>query len=92
MEITMNGFVELTLVVSMVVYTVLAVWLIVLCKHLFSGFFVTAAAIAGGYGIYQYAYYIALGILWAVRLAAVLVILAFVLGIYLRKSRCSQTR
>ena len=74
----------------MLIYTVFAVWMIVLCNNLLSGFIVTAAAIAGGYGIYQYASYIALGILWAVRLGAVIAILAFVLGIYPRKSHCSQ--
>ena len=90
-EITMNEFVDCTLAVMMLVYTVLAVWMITKCRNVFSGMLVSAVAIAGGYGLYQYAYYIALAVIWTVRMAAVLAVVAFVLGVYPGKRHCPET-
>lgn len=78
----MNGFVSFTLIVSLIIYTAFAGWVITKCRSILSGVFVTAAAVAGGYCIYLYAGYIALSIIWIVRFAAVFAILAFIFGLY----------
>ena len=91
MESNINGYAELILAVSLLIYTSFAVWLIVSCKHLIYGVFVTAAAIVGGYVICRYAAYIALAVIWAIRFAAVVAILAFILGFFPKSGRYPQT-
>lgn len=72
----------IVLIVSEFLVGIFSMWLIILCKHLFTGFFTTCTAIAACYAVYTYAFYIAEVVIWAVRFAAVFAVLAFVLGIY----------
>ena len=78
----MKEFTFVVLIVSEFLVGIFSVWLIILCKHLFTGLFTTCASIAACYGVYMYVSYIAEAIIWAVRFAAVIAIVAFVLGIY----------
>lgn len=86
----MREFTEIVFVVSILFSTIFFVWLIIQCKSLLTGFAAACSAIAVCYVICKYAYYIALAVVWGVRFAIVFVIIAFVLGIFPRRTSSSR--
>ena len=64
------------------------IWLIAQCKSLYTGFISTCLGIIVCYAISRYASYIAEVIVWVVRFAVVIGIVAFILGIY--PKRCDS--
>ena len=82
----------LTMLICIIIVTVLAAWLITLCKHALTGMFCACAAAAGNYYICCYASYIVSAVAWGIRLAIVFAIVAFVLGIFPRKKAYQQAR
>lgn len=78
----MKEFTSMILMVSELLAVSFFIWLIIQCKSTFTGFMTTCAALAACWAIYRYAAFIALAIIWGVRFAAVIGIVAFVLGIY----------
>ena len=77
----MEAFTMIVLFVCLLVFTSFAVWIILQCKCLFTGIITRTAAIAGSYGLYLYAAYIAEAVIWGFRFAVIIAILAFILGI-----------
>ncbi len=80
----------LTMLICIIIVTVLAAWLITLCKHALTGMFCACAAAAGNYYICCYASYIVSAVAWGIRFAIVFAIVAFVLGIFPRKKVYQQ--
>ena len=83
----MTEFTSLVLIVLTIISVCFFVWLIAQCKSLFTGFLSTCTAFLVCYYICKYAAYIAAAIIWSVRFAAVIAIVAFVLGIYPKKAK-----
>ena len=82
----MKEFTSLVLFFLLSTSLIFFVWLIIQCKSLFSGFISTCTAFIVFYSICKFISYIAVAIIWGVRFAAVIGILAFVLGIYPKKT------
>ena len=86
----MNGFTVIVVIVTELLAASFFIWLITRCKSLFTGFIAACSGIAVSWAAYRYADYIALTIVWGIRFAAVIGIVAFVLGIYPRPKKSGK--
>lgn len=83
----MNGFTVMVVIVTESLAVSFFIWLITRCKSLFTGFAAACSGVAICWTVCRYADYIALTIVWGIRFAAVIGIVAFVLGIYPRPKK-----
>lgn len=86
----MNGFTVMVVIVTESLAVSFFIWLITWCNSLFTGFIAACSGIAVSWVAYRYADYIALTIIWGIRFAAVIGIVAFVLGIYPRPKKSGK--
>lgn len=80
----MKDFTTMVLIVCELLAEGFFIWLLFQCKSLFTGFITVCTSVAVCYAIYRYSFYIAQAIVWGIRFAFVIGIVAFVLGIFPR--------
>lgn len=77
----MNTYTTIVVLICMLLYTIYAVWQILQFKRLASGIFGTTAVIAGSIGVYLIAPFIAVFILWVIKIVLAILIISVFLGI-----------
>jgi len=78
----MGAFENIVIVVCLIAYTVFSVWVVKKCLRVFTGVVSSLCLVAGSIGLYLAAPFIAIAVMWIIRILIVIGVITLLMYIF----------